>query len=505
MAKLVEIDKINPSAYNPRKADPERLDMLELSLRKLGFLHPVYADANGEILSGHQRQHVARRMGVKSVPVEYVKAMPLSKRKAYNIAFNRGTNDLARADTSSSITEALNQLDIKKMAEALPDIEVNTPEFYPCLHTQFYDVQELAKKNLGKMNEYTKNMARMLAQIGVEMPIVISEDGEVVNGIGRLNRYAELGKKVCKVVVLPKDRAEFARAMLNYISMEFDIQTRYADTLRHNSFMRSRNTRGGGLGDGFYKGIFPTRIGSEFNPLAGKDLDKWIDRYGTCVVDFGAGKLSNTKILRDTGKITVSAFEPYFLASGEEISKKHSIQINLQFLEEIEAGREFDTIFICSVFNSVPFMQDRKYIATICSALCSEHTKLVCWTQGENAAQNTKITADRLSKTDAASLTFRLDYEPNIALGDFSKTPKVQKFHARDEMIEIFSPVFEEIPVLKTINSFWYLEARGPKLNIDALREAIEFEFDLPYPDGTRMGLVDRAKEAFSKRLGVEL
>lgn len=37
------------------------------------------------------------------------------------------------------------------------------------------------------------------------------------------------------------------------------------------------------------------------------------------------------------------------------------------------------------------------------------------------------------------------------------------------------------------------------------LRAAIEFEFNLPYPDGTRMNLVQCAMDAFSQRLQTDL
>lgn len=48
--KLVNVTEIEPSTYNPRVADPERLDLIELSLRKLGFLLPLYATPDGEIM-----------------------------------------------------------------------------------------------------------------------------------------------------------------------------------------------------------------------------------------------------------------------------------------------------------------------------------------------------------------------------------------------------------------------------------------------------------------------
>jgi hypothetical protein len=41
--------------------------------------------------------------------------------------------------------------------------------------------------------------------------------------------------------------------------------------------------------------------------------------------------------------------------------------------------------------------------------------------------------------------------------------------------------------------------AHTPK-PLDGLRAALEFEFDLPYPDGSRMGMVSEAIAAFEAR-----
>lgn len=72
MIKLVPITDVKASEYNPRKNDEKRLTLTEMSLRKLGFLLPIYADTSGEILSGHQRHLVATRMGFTRIPVQYV-------------------------------------------------------------------------------------------------------------------------------------------------------------------------------------------------------------------------------------------------------------------------------------------------------------------------------------------------------------------------------------------------------------------------------------------------
>jgi hypothetical protein len=131
--KLVPISEVTPSTYNPRQADPRRLDILELSLRKLGWLLPIFADRNGEILSGHQRHHVAQRIGLTHVPVVFTEAMDLATRKAINVAFNRGTNDLSAAATPRSITDALGRIDLPALAAAVPDRDPAAPDFARCL------------------------------------------------------------------------------------------------------------------------------------------------------------------------------------------------------------------------------------------------------------------------------------------------------------------------------------------------------------------------------------
>ena len=169
----------------------------------------------------------------------------------------------------------------------------------------------------------------------------------------------------------------------------------------------------------------------------------------------------------------------------------------------MEAGTLFSSVFISSVFNSVPFLEDRKQIAVIAAALCYPSGKVVCWCQSDKAPQfvNTKkkyLTAEK-------TLTFDLDYEPNTILGDLGAHPKVQKGHTEAEMREIFAPCFNQVIRLELISKFWYMEVGKPILDPAALAQALDFEFELPYPDGTTMGLSHRAREAFEHRLGLKL
>lgn len=103
MIKLVPIDAVKASEYNPRRNDEKRLALAELSLRKLGFLLPIYADEHGEILSGHQRQLVARRIGFPEIPVEYVSEKELeSGRQSTSCSTGPRTTSRSRTLARSS-------------------------------------------------------------------------------------------------------------------------------------------------------------------------------------------------------------------------------------------------------------------------------------------------------------------------------------------------------------------------------------------------------------------
>lgn len=65
-------------------------------------------------------------------------------------------------------------------------------------------------------------------------------------------------------------------------------------------------------------------------------------------------------------------------------------------------------------------------------------------------------------------------------------------------------PVFERVEIGRHINNVTAMCSQPRPVDPVALRAALEFEFDLPYPNG-RMGLVPEALTAFSDRLQVSL
>ncbi len=502
MIVLKDINSLQPAAYNPRLADQERLDLVRLSLEKLGWLLPVYATQSGEILSGHQRHLVATQMGMTHVPVYVTPDYPESRRKALNILFNRATNDLQRHDTSFSITGKL------KAAGDLRDFPVESKplDYAPCLDARMRDIAPLLKANRGRWINASRNAAASMRAAGLSMPIVIDPDGVVVNGIGRLQDAAERDATEILAVDISKAEAEFARLMLNYLSMDFNIHERYADVLRHNSFRRAQGVKSSiGYAHCFEK----FKVAKECDLAQPATAKVWRDHYGLSVLDWGAGLLQDTRRLEGIG-VTCVPFEPYLLKPGtQEIYAEASRELVRSFLDEVAAGRRFTSIFQNSVMNSVPFHQDRLHIVQIIAALCHPGTRVHATAVSTNAArfEAGQEGGDTLGKGTQSTTTFQLNYEPNVLLGDYSKLPKVQKYHTPQEWRELWATAFQSVAIAANLTGGLLGVVCSDPLPVNPakLRDAINFEFELPYPDGSRMGLSQEALAAFSKRLDITI
>ena len=498
MIKIEPLSAVNPSTYNPRTADPKRLDLIELSLRKLGFIAPIYADANGEILSGHQRHFVATRMGLKNVPVFRIPAMELQKRKALNIVFNRATNDGDICQTPLKAKRILETLNLSELANSISDKELESKEFFRCAYPCKVSVAKLCKINSGRWIQYAKSIARTLRKAGIIMPIVCTPDGKVINGIGRLEMLAELKADACDVVYISEEEAKFADAMMNLLTMDFNIHERYEDLLRYNSFRRARRVREE-LGHGFVFAVHgknPCHTFDIFNPA---QQAKWRKEHGNTILDFGAGHLTETNILNAAG-FDCTPFEPYHIGVSE-IDKGKSLGISKKFLEVVASGKEFTSVFISSVLNSVPFAKDREYIVCICAALCRPFTKLYACASSTSETGYRQVNGKAFhNESNAGNIAFRLEYESGIRIGDFQDKPKVQKYHTKKEFYELFSPFFRNVQISEMTGNVNAKCENVRRIPWERLVEALQFEFNLPYPDGSRMGLVDDAINAFKRR-----
>lgn len=516
MIQLVDTSRLKPAAYNPREADAARLDLVELSLRKLGWLLPVYAaetDDGLEILSGHQRHMVAtERLGYVAIPVQLVAMKDVHDRRLVNIAFNRGTNDFTASDTSKTISAELARSNVMFLASRLPDIVPGGPDAYPCMDQKTRPISDFLESCSGRWSDHASRVNKLLAARGVSMPVVVSGN-RVVNGVGRIQQVAEFRKGTeVETIEISPERADMAFAMMNLLSMDFAIHKRYADLMRFSNGRRLRSLNQ--LNKGMIYAMEET--GSrQFDHTDPKVRAKWLAYYGPKVFDFGAGSGVDSRIMRSMGA-DVTSFEPWaYHAYGDEGGSRlgGSAQEELDFdveesrrrvrlvLERVADGTRWDSIFMASVLNSVPFDADRRHLIVLIAALASEDTRVYPVAANYKNPGTLHVTGGDYVNDFAAELThFALDYEPRTTMTSFDRAAKTQRFFTGGEFYDLWAERFTKVRVrnLKSLVCGW---VKGPRpLPWERLEEAIRFEFDLPFPDGVRLGLVDEALAAFEKR-----
>jgi len=516
--QLVDIETLSKAPYNPRRTDPHRYELVKTSLKKLGWLLPMYVTPEGTVLSGHQRLDVARELGSQKVPVVVLYDLDHERRRGVNIVFNRATNDMHKHDSGESLSERLPMSIVEEAIKGMPDIEVDSDAWYPCLYMQTTDTRELMGKNITHFIPHAIRQAESLFHWAkTSIPIVAVPSGKVVNGIGRLQHASETGISDVQVVTVSPFVADLAGVMLNNLSMDFDLEDKYADVLRYNSFRRASNRQDHlmpamctDMITAMSKSGSTQRSPSVFDPKNEKHVKAWKRWYGETVLDFGAGLLDKSLTMRDTMGVDCVAFEPYY-TGGRDVGFdiEGARYVTDVFLERVANGTEFDSIFLASVLNSVPFQRDREHVVRIVSALSNPGTVVYAGAISRSADRYFAAMGlkDNISNHETQfDSSFAAGYEEGVVVSDLMKHPKVQKYFSIDEWRELWLLGFSDVHAyLFKPNKLVHAVCRDPKpVDPTRLCEAIRFEFDLPYPEGT-LDRSEQALDAFSQRLEMAL
>ena len=364
-----KVSKLHEDPSNPRKPDQARLGLLRLSLAKLGFCMPMYATKNGMLLSGHQRLTVSKQLGITSVPVVTVdvKAKDLV---GINILFNRATNDFTAFDTGSNSQGKLSLEEVIASAELLPDF---SGEDWFALGCSEQDISSIGSELAHLYDKKACVLAESVRAMKIRIPIVVSASGQVINGIHRLFAAKEAGERTWPIITVPDEYAAVALNFLNYLSMDFHVDDDFARLMRYSAYRRPQNNRGNvPKAYRFWASGNKTLLDRDtYSPTF---WQRFRELHGVSLLDFGAGLCKVKPFVEERG-FSCSEFEPYRIDPESSVSvpdTDYSILQAKKFLDEIADGREFSSIFLASVLNSVPFPKDRMVVLAIVNALSSK-------------------------------------------------------------------------------------------------------------------------------------
>src|SRR4051794_35664225 len=83
------LQQLKPAEQRLRTHNRAQKRKLAAILRTVGFIDPIVADDNGNVLAGHMRLEVAQELGLKTVPVIRISHLNDLEKRTYALAANR--------------------------------------------------------------------------------------------------------------------------------------------------------------------------------------------------------------------------------------------------------------------------------------------------------------------------------------------------------------------------------------------------------------------------------
>jgi len=131
--KIVQVDvrKLKPSEYNPRKISEADFAQLVESVRQYDMVEPIVVNSNPDrfdtVIGGHQRIAACKELGFKTVPVIYIN-LDEKRERALNLRLNRNTGEfdlelLKAFDIEELLSVGFNDIDLGDIWNADLNIE----------------------------------------------------------------------------------------------------------------------------------------------------------------------------------------------------------------------------------------------------------------------------------------------------------------------------------------------------------------------------------------------
>lgn len=440
-----DITTIKGADYNPRKITDEDLAALRESVARLGVVKPIIV-RNETIVAGHQRTKALRRLGIERAPVYW-----LSK------------------DTTEYDEVRFNQLHNGTDLD-FHDENAVFPAFDGPGHYQVSP--DLLKANFrGKGVMVRAAIAELVRTYGPWGACVAAPSGEIIHAAQYALAVAALGERI-DVFVLPEEQVEFGKQALN---RQYGVFT--YDAIKRESYVQSLAQPKRMVGDSAVTQsrlyLFRVIPHLEENP-------QWR------VLDLGSGQGAYPRDLRKKG------FHVYDI----EFFRRIGFQNNIN---KPAVHRMIDRV-------EKDFQEHGPYDATVCEAVinsvdCVEARDAVmgCLNLFTKMGGNVYMTGrsmegldDDMARTSSMGKATRrpefLDENNFSALWREGQWFFQHYLYTADAQKMVEDWGFEVTDIWQELG-YWLLVGRKVREVDDELkRKAVEYEFNMPWPGGQRVG-----------------
>lgn len=452
-----DITELKGADYNPRKISEDDLKALRESIGRLGIVKPIIVRGK-TIVAGHQRTKSLRAIGVTKAPVYWLQSDTTTYDEVRFNQLHNGT-DLDMGDENAVVTCPL-VLGHNRVSR--DDIQAN-----------FRGVGAIVRKAI----------CELVGRYGPWGACVASPSGEIIHAAQYALAASTAGVPV-DVYVVPQESVEFARKMLSRVYGRFSYDNIQRQTYIQSLAQPNRVRDDSGM--------------AELSRLYRFMVRDFLEQNPTCrALDFGAGRGECARRMRNEGH-HVRDIELFRRTDKNEINKAAVHRMVMQAIADVRSGGPFDLVVCQAVLNSVDSVEAQDAVVGCCSLFCrvggtliingrcleEYEAQLAMKTVSKNGRRPEFLDADGFSAIFREGRWF------------FQKCHRLEEAVA---LIERFGFEIDYAAIPPGMTNYWAIQARKVReLSQDEYRKHVDFEFELPWPDGTRIGMSQAVKEAFS-------
>lgn len=447
MVEYVNIEDIKPAPYNPRKISAEQIETLEHSINEVGFVIPILINRkNGVIIAGHQRTKTAKLCGLKKVPAFYVNDIVLGD----EIKFNQMHNAI---DLSiDALPKLLKHYQIEKF------IQIDNKDFE-------------SKK---VMATSAKEICKLIIKYGNVLSCVICRN-TVVYGCEYVKACQLLGLKV-NSYICDDSKYDKLTYFLNQQYGKFSYEGIKRDTYVQGLAQMFRLPE---KGKAKKSRLYEYMVLPYLN---GKQSE-------TTILDFGCGKGEYINLLkRKYNAVGVEFYNNNH--TGINISKGQRMIDSL--IEYFETRKDFDVVVCDSVLNSVDSIEAEISVMSFLNLMATDRL-FISGRSKNNVEKAMKRTKDFNTEKNWMYYIDADGFTANYREGHWF----FQHFHTKENVYELMQKYGFNVIKFKDSGSSFQCECKKVKsLSKEQYTKAIDFEFNLPLPNGARYGRNEEVKRA---------
>lgn len=307
LVQYIEISKIKPAEYNPRKINIKQFEELKKSIKELGFIMPVIINKrNYTIIAGHQRTRAGKELGIEKVPCVYVNDLNVGDEIKFNqlhngaICFNEDVGECKKED-----------------------IILNT---YSLINHKEFIINKTQPS-------FVKEICKLILKYGNVFSAVVC-DNKIIMGANYIKACQQLNLRVLCYKANNINTEKYIQADYGVFTYEY---------LKKNTFVQ-------GLAQMFRSVEDKKDMKSNHSSLYRSMVLPYIKKEHT-ILDFGCGKGAYIEDLKNK-KYKAIGLE-FYNNNGKSINITQGNKQIDNLINFLKTGNKFDVVVCDSVLNSI--------------------------------------------------------------------------------------------------------------------------------------------------------